>query len=123
MSTRQQQTQVRDISDSRPDGLQLALNRAGECGFYAAFMLPWGNFTRVVFRRHPDTDSAVELPNAERLSRRMRGDGPAEEPTLLETLEGLMEIAEEAMPDSYFQSDSRTKAGRAAIEVEQEVQR
>lgn len=116
--TRQQPTQVRDISDSRPGGLQLALNRAGDLGFYAAFMLPWGNFTRVVFRRHPDTDSKAKLPNAELLSRRMRDDAPAEEPTALEVVEGLLTIAETAMPGTYFQSDSRTKAARAFIEAE-----
>ena len=67
-------TQVRDISDSRTDGLQLALDRAAQAGFYPAFMWPWGNFTRIVFRRHPDTHEKVVLPNAKRLSRRYRGD-------------------------------------------------
>ncbi len=31
-------------------------------------------------------------------------------------LRGLMEIAEEAMPSSYFQSDSRTQAAREILE-------
>ena len=73
-------TQVRDISDSRTDGLQLALDRAAQAGFYPAFMWPWGSFTRIVFRRHPDTPEKAILPNAKRLSRRYRGD-VAEVPT------------------------------------------
>lgn len=34
---------------------------------------------------------------------------------LYETIEGLMEIAEQAMPDSYFQSDSRVNKARKAL--------
>ncbi len=36
---------------------------------------------------------------------------------LLKTIEGLMEIAEIAMPDSFFWSDSRTKAARKQMEI------
>lgn len=36
-------------------------------------------------------------------------------PELLEALHGLMSIAEDAMPDTYFQTDSRVNAARAAI--------
>jgi hypothetical protein len=34
----------------------------------------------------------------------------------VEAIPGLMEIAEIAMPDSYFQSDSRVAAARAALD-------
>lgn len=81
-----QPTQVRDISDSMPDGLQLALNRAPTHGFYVAFIFPWGNFTRVIFRRHPDAGESAKLPSATHLSQRYRGDLPVEEPPLLEAL-------------------------------------
>ena len=36
-------------------------------------------------------------------------------PDLLKALKGLMEIAKVAMPDTYFQTDSRVKAARTAI--------
>ena len=36
---------------------------------------------------------------------------------LLEALRGLMDIAEIAMPDSFFQSDGRVKAARKALEA------
>lgn len=81
-----QPTQVRDISDSMADGLQLALNRASEHGFYVAFIFPWGNFTRVIFRRHPDAGESAKLPSATHLSQRYRGDVPIGEPTPAEAL-------------------------------------
>ncbi len=73
-------TQVRDISDSMPEGLQIALNRASAHGFYVAFIFPWGNFTRVIFRRHPDADENAKLPSAEHLSQRYRDGAPEEAP-------------------------------------------
>ncbi len=36
-------------------------------------------------------------------------------PELLAAMQGLMEIAETAMPDTFFASDSRVNAARAAI--------
>ena len=36
---------------------------------------------------------------------------------LIIALEGLMDIAETAMPDSYFQSDKRVAAGREAVKA------
>jgi hypothetical protein len=38
-----------------------------------------------------------------------------------EAMRGLMEIAETAMPDSYFQGDSRTTAARAFLARSREV--
>lgn len=39
----------------------------------------------------------------------------AEAPAMLEALRGLMAIAELAMPDTYFQTDSRVCAARAIL--------
>lgn len=36
---------------------------------------------------------------------------------LLNTIQGLMDIAETAMPGSYFQTDKRVAAGREAVEA------
>ena len=73
MNAAQQPMQVRDISDSLPDGLQLALNRASEYGYYVRFMWPWGNNTRIVFNSHPDFTNP-KLPSAEHLSQCWGGD-------------------------------------------------
>ena len=34
---------------------------------------------------------------------------------LMIALEGMMEVAESAMPDTFFQTDRRVKAGREAL--------
>lgn len=36
-------------------------------------------------------------------------------PELRDAVKGLMEIAEQAMPDTFFQTDSRVNAARAAL--------
>lgn len=36
-------------------------------------------------------------------------------PELRDALKGLMEIAEQAMPDTFFQTDSRVNAARNAL--------
>ena len=56
---------VRDIGpagNSLP--LERALLRAESSGFYPKWMWDCGNFTRVVFVRHPDTSTSETLPDA-----------------------------------------------------------
>ena len=62
-------TAVRDIANAgNSEPLERAILRAASLGFYPKWMWDCGNFTRVVFLRHPDTSTDVTLPTAYKLA-------------------------------------------------------
>ena len=96
-------TAVRDIANAGNSGpLERSLLRAASLGFYAKWMWDCGNFTRVVFLRHPDTSTSEVLPAAYALAGLRHEEGTEADPLeeRVSHLEGAFTEHIEEPPDA-----------------------